>query len=234
MQFVYEKVLKQILTANSVADAITWIQACEGIEHVTYHLVRNVHAMADNPFVRTTYPTEWVSYYLLNNLVASDPVIQHAAQTSGPFNWSEISLDPRTSATMASFQRFNLGGAGYSIPAADEHGRRSVLSFSSKLPQDDWAAFIAGNEDGLNRVAIDLHTKGLAEAFAESGEVPHLSPREYECLKWTSLGKSYSDIAIILSLSEHTVRSYLKMARVKLDSVTLAQAVAKASQIGLI
>jgi DNA-binding CsgD family transcriptional regulator len=51
---------------------------------------------------------------------------------------------------------------------------------------------------------------------------------------WTAKGKAHTDIAVILGLSEHTIRGYLKDARMKLDCVTLAQAVSKASALGLI
>ena len=52
--------------------------------------------------------------------------------------------------------------------------------------------------------------------------------------QWTAEGKVHTEIAIILNLSEHTVRGYLKDARIKLDSVSLAQAVSKAASLGLI
>jgi DNA-binding CsgD family transcriptional regulator len=79
-----------------------------------------------------------------------------------------------------------------------------------------------------------MHLKSLAELYGESEELPQLSPRESECLRWTAQGKAHTEIAIILGLSEHTVRDYLKVARAKLDSVSLAQAVAKAGSMGLI
>ena len=74
----------------------------------------------------------------------------------------------------------------------------------------------------------------LAEIAGGDETLPQLSPREIECLKWTASGKPHTEIAIILNLSEHTVHSYLKEARLKLDSVSLAQAVSKASSLGLI
>jgi len=82
-------------------------------------------------------------------------------------------------------------------------------------------------------LARDLHLKAVAESSI-GVDAQSLSPREKECLQWTADGKTYSEIAIILNLSEHTVRSYLKVVRLKLDSVSLAQAVARASNLGLI
>ncbi len=234
MPFDYESVLNDLLMSNSIADAIAVLQECSAIDFVTFHLMNNVSAQMDNPFVRTTYPPEWVSFYLLNNLVGSDPILKAATAAKKPFVWSSLDLTGPEEAFLAKSKDFKIGQSGYSIPCVDELGRKSVLSLNSHLDEPEWRAFIDEKGDQLGLLASDLHMKGVSEAFAEAGDVPHLSPREYECLKWTSLGKSYSEIAIILSLSEHTIRSYLKMARVKLDSVTLAQAVTKATQMGLI
>ncbi len=59
-----------------------------------------------------------------------------------------------------------------------------------------------------------------------------LSPRERECLKWAACGRTLKEIAMILDLSHGSVRTYLDMARRKLDAVNLAQAVAVATAFG--
>ena len=53
-----------------------------------------------------------------------------------------------------------------------------------------------------------------------------LAKREVECLKWISVGKTASETAEILELSDRTVRFYLETARHKLKANTVAQAVA--------
>lgn len=230
MKLNYEDILSEVLLSG----AIEAIQAFEGIDYVTFHIAKSLSGSTDNPFVRTGYPSEWVRYYLLHNLVVSDPVLHYALRVQKPFSWSEIQLTDKERKFMEIAQSFNLGSSGYSVPCSDSLGRVSVFSVNSSLPPAEWDAYLAENAETLQALARDIHVKGVAEACADNDTIARLSPREYECLKWTSLGKSYSEIAIILSLSEHTIRSYLKMARLKLDSVTLAQAVAKATQFGLI
>lgn len=234
MVFDYEVILQELLMSNSVEEAIAVLQSCDVIDNVTFHLANNIHADHDNPFVRTTYPADWVTYYLLHNMITSDPVLRHANEASEPFCWSKLQISGKEQVFMDKAKDFGIGMSGYSVPCKDKNGRRSVLSLNSTLSHDDWAGFVTAHSADLYNLAQDLHVKGVSEAFAGAGDIPQLSPREYECLKWTSLGKSYSDIAIILALSEHTIRSYLKMARLKLDSVTLAQAVTKATNLGLI
>ena len=167
--------------------------------------------------MRTTYPPEWVSYYLLNSLVAKDPIVKAAHNAKKPFIWSDLDLSDPEKEFLAMSQDYKIGHSGFSIPYVDEFGRKSLLSLNSHLEDDEWRAFIDENGEQLVLLATDLHMKGVSEAFAEAEDVPHLSPREYECLKWTSLGKSYSEIAVILSLSEHIVRPVEN--GIKLDSV---------------
>lgn len=61
-----------------------------------------------------------------------------------------------------------------------------------------------------------------------------LSPRELDCLRWVSRGKSSSDIGIILGLSPRTVDSYIEKACSKLRVRTRIEAVALAVRNGVI
>ncbi|MEP3232276.1 MAG: LuxR C-terminal-related transcriptional regulator [Hyphomicrobiales bacterium] len=75
-----------------------------------------------------------------------------------------------------------------------------------------------------------LHPKVIAKGKA----TPCLSPREKECLKWTSDGKTSSEIGKILSLSEHTVNHHLYGGMQKLDATNRIHAVAIAVRSGLL
>ncbi|WP_280113369.1 helix-turn-helix domain-containing protein [Rhizobium sp. PDO1-076] len=55
-----------------------------------------------------------------------------------------------------------------------------------------------------------------------------LTPREIETLSWVAAGKSYWEIAVILGITERTVRFFMSNARRKLNVVTNPQAVAEA------
>lgn len=55
-----------------------------------------------------------------------------------------------------------------------------------------------------------------------------LTPRETEILRWISYGKTASEIALIVSVSEHTINSHTATILKKLDVVNRTQMVAKA------
>ncbi len=61
-----------------------------------------------------------------------------------------------------------------------------------------------------------------------------LSLRECECLLWAAQGKTAAEIAMILSISESTVRFHFKNSSAKLDTVNTTHAVALAIAHGLI
>jgi DNA-binding CsgD family transcriptional regulator len=175
-----------------------------------------------------------VSHYLLNNLVIHDPILRQAMANDAPFFWGDLTPTAEEAAVLNASREFGIGQSGYTLRTKDELGRISVLSLNSEVPDDQWRDYVAQTEGFWTNLAWDLHCKSIAEASDSKLVLPKLSRRELECLKWISKGKTYAEIAIILNISEHTVRDYLRSLRHKLDSLSLAQAVAKASALGLI
>lgn len=222
--------------AGSVQAAVRQIAHQFEVDYVTLHLFRGGDDAKNNPYVRTNYPDAWVSHYLLNDYVRIDPVLQKAKTTAAPFCWSTMVLAPEQQAMMKHAIEHGLGQTGFSVTHVDAMKRHSVLSFNAHHARgtENWEPFLKENGDQLDRLVLEMHEKAIAELLGDGKEVILLSPRETECLKWTAEGKTHTEIAVILNLSEHTVRSYLKDARIKLDSVTLAQAVSNASALGLI
>ena len=77
--------------------------------------------------------------------------------------------------------------------------------------------------------APDTHPQ-KAPRVAHAG----LSPREMEILKWAKAGKTRWEISVILTLSDETIKSYMKNIFKKLKAANKAQAVAIALERGLI
>lgn len=230
----YQEALRALLISNSVADAIEEMRDLLGLGHITYHLAHNICEPLDNPFVRTTYPAEWVSHYLLNNFASIDPVVVTGMSCEGPFYWADLETTPQSAKLFEEASKFGIVLNGYSVPYVDAKGRGSLFSVAVRPDDPDPIDRLKNLADVVNLLAKDIHIKAVAEAYTDDIEIPQLPPRELECLKWTAAGKTYSEIAIILELSEHTVRSYLKSVRLRLDCVSLAQAANKASKLRII
>jgi DNA-binding NarL/FixJ family response regulator len=76
----------------------------------------------------------------------------------------------------------------------------------------------------------------LRRRDSHAGRQPdiHLTDREREVLTWVGRGKTSSEIAMILSLSDRTVNFHCDRAMRRLDVVNRTQAVAKAVAYGMI
>lgn len=220
--------------APDVEAAVHRIRDHYGVEHVTYHLARTISGGADAPCVKSTYPAEWLTRYLIKGYVLIDPVVRAALERQLPFDWRELEPAPAAVGLMQDAVAHGLGSSGYTIPVTDKKQRKALFSVNSSMDEEAWTEFIVRNGAGLSELAHCLHRKVLIELYGEEDPIPGLTLREIECLTWTAQGKDDRAISILLGLSVHTTRGYLKSARYKLDCATLSQAVAKAIKLRVI
>jgi len=111
----------------------------------------------------------------------------------------------------------------------DAHMNIYVLALSSDAvdpTQPDMAS--------LYFEAVEILDRASGDSLLQAGPREKLTAREIECLRWSAAGKSSEEIAIILSISSHTVISYLKSAMRKLEAVNRMQAVARAYRYRLL
>jgi len=77
-------------------------------------------------------------------------------------------------------------------------------------------------------------TAALLQQLRGDGPAPSLSPREAEVLRQVAAGQTNKAIALLLGISEHTVKFHLGSAMTKLGAASRAEAVALAIRRGLI
>ncbi|MDH4440902.1 MAG: helix-turn-helix domain-containing protein [Rhizobium sp.] len=126
-------------------------------------------------------------------------------------------------------------GVGY--PLISRPGGRACLLVQAKHEMDQWPDWRRRHDRDVLSLAVRFHA-----LMAKDGppKAPRrrfktlLTRRESETLAWIAAGKSYWEAAIILGISERTVRYFMANARHKLDVVNNAQAVAEAVWQGLI
>jgi DNA-binding CsgD family transcriptional regulator len=233
---IFEEAENAVRVATDVASALVAFRASyEEVAHVTYHHAQTItKPEIDTPYVRTTYPESWVARYLLKDYVKIDPVLHEGITRSFPFDWSEININEKAIELFKDFQDHGLGLNGYSVPITDKIKRRALLSINAKTNTQNWYDHVQLNRNDWLNLAYTIHRKAIIELYGEQDPVPQLSPREIEILYWVSKGKEAKEIAKILKISEHTVRSYMRSVRFKLDCTNLSQAVAKAATLHLI
>lgn len=204
-----------------------------GIDHIVYHSSRLGTSPSIEPYIQLTYPASWIKQYLQMGYVDVDPVLREGFLRTLPFQWSELAIStPAEGRMLVDALKHGVGPHGFSIPVRSKQGHRGLFSVSFSGSSEHWSRFHKENYRGLIEVAHRIHKRVIAERFGDPGV--QLSAREVDCLFWTAQGKDTKDIAIILNISFHTARDYLKSAKYKLNSTSAAQAVTKAIDLGLL
>ncbi|SOE15332.1 DNA-binding CsgD family transcriptional regulator [Hoeflea halophila] len=126
------------------------------------------------------------------------------------------------------FARYNITTAAF-FPVHDHGGCRAAFGFLGDRTQLSHAEL---GELGVYAAHAYNIYSSLKNGQVEKEGI--LSIRELEALHWVANGKTSSEVAAILSLSEHTVNTYINNAIRKLDCVNRIQLVAKAMRLHLI
>jgi len=231
---------ERLLQAYSIIDntpdmeeTIAKLRDLMGVDHLVYHSSKLGVSPSVDPYIRLTYPASWIKRYLQMGYVDVDPVLREGFLRTLPFDWSELKIQSAAEgAFLVDALAHGVGPHGLSIPLQSKHGHRALFSISFSRSDQEWTKFVKTTLPLLIEIGNRLHRRVISEVFGE--DRPHLTMRELECLRWIARGKDSSEIAIILNISPHTARYYLKSARFKLDCVTSAQAVSKAVKFGLL
>ncbi|KJF65474.1 helix-turn-helix transcriptional regulator [Rhizobium nepotum] len=229
----FQDIIHAVQNAPSVYDALRVLEMAYDIDFSTYHLALTVADVVDTPYVRTTYRDAWVARYLLRGYAKVDPILREGLLRQLPFDWREVEVPQAANDFLQDSRDHGVGPNGYSIPIVDKK-RRALFSLNSHKTADEWDATVEQFRSEWKELAFLIHHKAIFELHGEHDPIPQLSSREIECLHWTALGKDSIDIAVILKLSEHTTRAYIKSARHKLGGGSITFTIARAMQLRLI
>jgi len=135
------------------------------------------------------------------------------------------------------FERRALTPAAIVVPVHLPFGQIGAASYVPRTRgqvdvSEEFAAF--GDTLGLlTRTFVAGYTRVMCRQ--ERVPVgPMLSKREVQCLRWAAVGKTDSEISMIMLRSHATVRFHMRNASVKLSAVNRSQALFKATQLGYI
>lgn len=221
-----------------VQQAFTILQetlATLGFDRVVYSLI------TDNPLLQQkrghgvlrNYPEDWMQYYKEKDYFHLDPVIKIIKQQSGAFHWDDLgqfkSLDKKETLLMNEAREATLyDGIGFSV---HEAGRIIGMGAASSTGKIDKNPIILSL---VNALCYQFHAFYYKKSRKAQTESISLSRRETEILCFTAEGKTQSEIAEILVISEDTVKTYFKRIYGKLGVNSNTLAVVKAITYGLI
>lgn len=177
------------------------------------------------------FPESWMQQRIDDRHVAPDAMLEHACHSQCPLLWNDGSCADNP-ALWRNAQQHGLNH-GWSQSVLDDPAGISVLSLARSGP-----AISAEELDAkqhlmrwLAQVTHQVRSRLIRQRLASN--LPNLTEREIEVLKWTADGKSAQDIADILTLSKRTVDFHIKNSVCKLNTPNKTAAVARAVLLGL-
>jgi len=187
------------------------------------------------PGVMLTYPKAWVERYFARGYQKIDPVLVYTTDIAVPYLWRWLplirKLDQAQQLVLDEAREAGLH-QGMSVPLIGPHATRALLSFASGEPNCEIE--IRLGRLGLYSALFHVAFTEMVGAARFTPPTDLLTSQEHECLRWLAEGKTSWEIGIILEISEHTVRSYLRTIFLKLDVTNRAMAVARAMRLGLL
>lgn len=181
------------------------------------------------------YPEEWLKYYKSRHYVNYDPVYQKGLNASTPFTWEEVLKE-------------NISKKSIRVmDEAREHALYGGIGLTIHRPLGKIIGLgLSASENGIRYDADTISLVNIAshQFFTVYSDLIHydeldrntvkLTNREREVLLWIAKGKTKSDIARILGVSESSIKRHCENLFVKLEVNNLPHAVARAIRTGLI
>jgi LuxR family quorum-sensing system transcriptional regulator SinR len=214
------------------------MRAAYGIAHLVYIDIIPSSRSALLHRLHHTLSPEQVQALGGVGLVALLPLLRLVASSVRPVDHATLRQQmPAAEALFAHALRLGISAEGISYPLLSQTSRAAALSISLSLTADEMPLFLRSYGRDIQTLASLFHAAMIdAERprAVSDEELGLITPREREVLRWSAAGKSYWEIAVILGISERTVRFFMSNARQKLNVVSNTQAVAEAVWRGLI
>lgn len=181
--------------------------------------------------LESNIPLKFVQQFDQNSLLRVCPILPKFDFSILPIQWTlEEDYKPYEKCHMVTqlLNDFNIT-TGFMVPITSISGERFIIRYdgdASNLLRCDINELYM-----LSTTAFECFEK-LRRSENFIGKA--LTKRELEAVRWTAQGKTSTEIAQILSLSDHTVNAYMNNAIKKLECVNRTQLVAKAIRLKLI
>ncbi|UII70817.1 LuxR family transcriptional regulator [Pseudomonas sp. HN11] len=204
-----------------------------GFQHCSFKMSPNRPENQVNPIEFTNYPNEWKSLYEQARFFEVDPVVKQCMESVLPLVWEEETFKDVPSLWSLA-QTLGVHRA-LTITVHDFRGVFSMLTLSRA--QRDVSPEELYEKAGLVLWLCHAMHAVVAQKYAAPSDISpasKLTPREREVLRWSGMGKTASDIATILCLSERTVGFHMSRCFIKLGVNNKIAAVLCAARSGII
>jgi DNA-binding CsgD family transcriptional regulator len=206
------------------------------IDDIVYHSPNMPGFSMLNPFLQLTYSDDWNKNYREKGYVHIDPVVKKGMTALLPFDWMSTKTNDGTVLRfLGDAESHKVGNHGLTVPIRDEQYKVDALFSVSKLTSEQsWRKLRKEIAKDVVVFAHYIHAKQIEQANSSKNYDFQLSKRELEVIAWASEGKSYDDIASILSISVSTVQAHLESVRHKADALNTPHAISILFRAGML
>ncbi len=206
-----------------------------GLDVVAYHIL--VEGFKSVPlhkgFRISTFPENYVRYYLDKRCFEFDPVMEEARKRGGPIVWRDIVAKPDLTPPQRAFfdnaRDFGLkDGAAFSI-----YGRPGEIAYFSLGSTRHEIEFSRTELLELQAICQQMHLR-FSELTRIHGSGRKLSKRETEVLELIAQGKSNNVIGVTLGVSPNTVDTLVRRCFDKLGVTSRVEAALAGVAMGII
>lgn len=168
----------------------------------------------------------WLEDYREQRRWLQDRVVQAAQQRIAPFNWQDCA---RPNIGLCEAGSHCQRVKGYTFSVHDHQQQMSLLSVIRRRDHSTFAQDVTARLADLQMLLIALHQR--TQGLVLDNNLPALSPREQEVLLWSSRGKTYDEVAIILGIRLSTVKFHIANATRKLGVSNGKHAIRRALEL---
>lgn len=179
--------------------------------------------------------SDWGHIFVNRRYYRHDPALLMSQRTNRPFTWLEMRRRyPPTGCRNASCAKPAIMAClGFTVPVSvpgEPSGCCSFATDACELPPPSYCRAAAWIADEAFEHARRLH--GYPMPIDENA--PHLPPRKLECLRWSVIGRTDEQIALIMGAKVTTIRSYMADLRASFGVCSRTELARVALRAGLI
>lgn len=181
----------------------------------------------------SNYPSAWQQRYAEAEYVKNDPTIAASRRSMRPLVWSdEVFAGAKQLWSEARDAGLQVGCAQF---ITDGFGNRGMLTLArSHEPLTERELQAKSTQIHWLSVLVHEHFPRIYPQEQQAFEIPSLTEREIEILRWSADGKTVAEIAAMLPISSHTVNFHMKNAMEKLAAPNKSAAILRAAMLGLL
>lgn len=227
------------------------INACETSEKIRESLLEIIHKLGFDFFlyggrfctgntqyverIESNYNVDWLKTYKKQHYSKIDPIVSYALDSICPLVWSDAMYVGEIQQAFKDEARMYGLGQGVTFPIHARNGDVALLSLvmsgsgaDSRKHVHEMLAW------GLLLATLTHETMRQIIKTEMLLQVPQLTERELEVLRWVAIGKNTWEISKLLNISEHGVTYHVRNILQKFDVTSRHQAATKAVALGMI